>query len=135
MGYIFKKGKVTMKIFSQIMLNKVLKICHKKMISTYVKQQMRSLREAFYEYDFQQNFYCDMLACKHFLCWVLSPVFQQVFLSLRHLSLASIRYGVSKLKLVSTIFYQIFFSPNDSPSKTVKNVFISFKNPFSFSRY
>ena len=28
------------------------------------------------------------------------------------------------LKLVSTIFYQIFiFSPNDSPSKTMKNVF------------
>ena len=30
----------------------------------------------------------------------------------------------SYLKLVSTIFYQIFiFSPNDSPSKAVKNVF------------
>ena len=28
------------------------------------------------------------------------------------------------LKLVSAIFYQIFiFSPNDSPSKTTKNVF------------
>ena len=28
------------------------------------------------------------------------------------------------LKLVSAIFYQIFiFSPNDSPSKTMKNVF------------
>ena len=28
------------------------------------------------------------------------------------------------LKLVSAIFYQIFiFSPNDSPSKTIKNVF------------
>ena len=30
----------------------------------------------------------------------------------------------STLKLVSAIFYEIFiFSPNDSPSKTVKNVF------------
>ena len=30
----------------------------------------------------------------------------------------------TKLKLVSPIFHQIFiFSPNDSPSKTVKNVF------------
>ena len=29
-----------------------------------------------------------------------------------------------KLKLVSTIFYETFiFSPNDSPSKTIKNVF------------
>ena len=29
------------------------------------------------------------------------------------------------LKLVSTIFYEIFiFSPNDSPSKTMKNVFL-----------
>ena len=28
------------------------------------------------------------------------------------------------LKLVSTIFYQIFiFPPNDSPSKTMKNIF------------
>ena len=40
------------------------------------------------------------------------------------------------LKLVSTIFYQIFiFSPNDSPLKTVKNVFISSKKVFSLSRY
>ena len=32
------------------------------------------------------------------------------------------------LKLVSTIFYQIFiFSPNDSPSKTMKNVFYFIK--------
>ena len=39
-------------------------------------------------------------------------------------------------KLVSAIFYQIFiFSPNDSPSKTMKNVFISSKKLFSFSRY
>ena len=42
----------------------------------------------------------------------------------------------SFLKLVSNIFYQIFiFSPNDSPSKTVKNVFISSKKLFSFSIY
>ena len=41
------------------------------------------------------------------------------------------------LKLLFTIFYQIFiFSPNDSPSKTMKNVFfISSKKLFSFSRY
>ena len=33
-------------------------------------------------------------------------------------------FDVAYLKLVSAIFYQIFiFSPNDSPSKTVKNVF------------
>ena len=40
------------------------------------------------------------------------------------------------LKLVF-IFYQIFiFSPNDSPLKTMKNVyFISSKKLFSFSRY
>ena len=32
--------------------------------------------------------------------------------------------GLWPLKLVSAIFYQLFiFSPNDSPSKTVKNVF------------
>ena len=31
---------------------------------------------------------------------------------------------ISFLKLVSAIFYQIlFFSPNDSPLKTIKNVF------------
>ena len=31
---------------------------------------------------------------------------------------------VANLKLVSAIFYQIFiFSPNDRPSKTMKNVF------------
>ena len=39
-------------------------------------------------------------------------------------------------KLVSAIFYQIFiFSPNDSPSKTMKNVFILSKKVFLFSRY
>ena len=39
----------------------------------------------------------------------------------------SYKYTVSTfvlLKLVTTIFYQILiFSPNDSPSKTIKNVF------------
>ena len=39
------------------------------------------------------------------------------------------KYTVSTfvlLKLVTTVFYQILiFSPNDSPSKTIKNVFIS----------
>ena len=41
------------------------------------------------------------------------------------------------LKLVSAFFYQIFiFLLNDSPLKTMKNVFfISSKNLFSFSRY
>ena len=40
------------------------------------------------------------------------------------------------LKLVSAISYQIFiFSPNCSPIKTVKNIFISSKKLFSFSRY
>ena len=40
------------------------------------------------------------------------------------------------LKLVSAIFYQIFiFLPNDSPSKSMKNVFILSKKLFSFSRY
>ena len=30
----------------------------------------------------------------------------------------------NNLKLVSTIFYQVFiFSPNDSPSKIMKNIF------------
>ena len=34
------------------------------------------------------------------------------------------RHWNSGLKLVSANFYQIFiFSPNDSPSKTMKNVF------------
>ena len=42
----------------------------------------------------------------------------------------------SFLKLVSAIFYLIFvFSPNDSPSGTMKNVFISSKKLFLFSRY
>ena len=32
--------------------------------------------------------------------------------------------NIFKLKLVSAVFYQIFiFSSNDSPSKTLKNVF------------
>ena len=40
------------------------------------------------------------------------------------------------LKLASAIFYQIFiFPPNDSPSKTIKNDFISSKKLFSFLRY
>ena len=40
------------------------------------------------------------------------------------------------LNLVSGIFYKIFiFSPNDTPSKTMKNIFISSKKLFSFSRY
>ena len=36
------------------------------------------------------------------------------------------------LKLVSAVFYQVFtFSPNDSPSKTIKNVFLfHLKSPF-----
>ena len=39
------------------------------------------------------------------------------------------------LKLVSTLFYQFFyFSPNDNPSKTMKNVFSS-KKLFLFLRY
>ena len=40
------------------------------------------------------------------------------------------------LKLVSAIFYQIFFFlPNNSPSKAMKNVFYFIKKFFSFSRY
>ena len=40
-----------------------------------------------------------------------------------HNQLISVYYIVTKLKLVSAIFYQIFiFSPNDSPLKTMKNV-------------
>ena len=39
------------------------------------------------------------------------------------------------LKLVSTIFYQIFiFSPNNSPLKTMKKFFFPSKKLFSFSR-
>ena len=54
--------------------------------------------------------------------------------------LVSIRQGppsvMKVLKLVSTIFYQIFiFSPNDNHSKTMKMFFISSKKLFSFSRY
>ena len=41
-----------------------------------------------------------------------------------------------RLKLVSAIFYQIsIFPPNDSPLKTVKNVFFSSKKLFLFLRY
>ena len=40
------------------------------------------------------------------------------------------------LKLVSAIFDQIsIFSPNDSPSETMKVFFISSKRLFSLSRY
>ena len=40
-------------------------------------------------------------------------------------SFINIRHILKNLKLVFTIFYQIFiFSPNDSPSKTVENVFL-----------
>ena len=39
------------------------------------------------------------------------------------------------LKTVSTISYQLFISPKDKPSKTMKNVFISSKKLLSFSRY
>ena len=41
---------------------------------------------------------------------------------------------VGYLKLTPAIFY-IFFSPNDSPSKTMKNKFTSSKKIFQFSRY
>ena len=34
---------------------------------------------------------------------------------------------IVKLKLMSAIFYQIFYSPNDSPSKTMKNAFYFIK--------
>ena len=40
------------------------------------------------------------------------------------------------LKLVSTIFYQIFiFPPNDSPLKTIKNVFYFIEKAIFVSRY
>ena len=40
------------------------------------------------------------------------------------------------LKACVRYFYEIFiFSPNDSPSKTMKNVFIASKKLFSLSRY
>ena len=43
----------------------------------------------------------------------------------RKVDLANLNLDISKLKLESTIFYQIFiFSPNDSSSKTMKNVFL-----------
>ena len=43
---------------------------------------------------------------------------------------------ILNLKLVSAIFYQIFiFSPNDRPSKIMKNIFISSEKLFWFSRY
>ena len=41
-----------------------------------------------------------------------------------------------RFKACVAIFYQIsIFSPNDSPLKTMKNVFISSKKHFSFLRY
>ena len=40
------------------------------------------------------------------------------------------------LKLVFAVFYQLFiFSPNDSPSKAMKNVFTSSRKLFSSSKY
>ena len=49
--------------------------------------------------------------------------------------LSSEHHNKQILKLVSVIFYQIFiFLPNDSPSKTVKNVFCFIKKVFLFSR-
>ena len=53
----------------------------------------------------------------------------------RKVDLANLNLDINKLKLESTIFYQIFiFSPNDSPLKT-EIFFISSEKLFSFTRY
>ena len=44
-------------------------------------------------------------------------------------------YIITPLKLVCYFLSNFYFSPNDSPSKSMKNVFIWFKKLFSFSRY
>ena len=43
-----------------------------------------------------------------------------------------LQFSFFTLKLVSAIFYEffIFFSPNDSPSKTIKNVFYFYEKAF-----
>ena len=44
--------------------------------------------------------------------------------------------GIYHLKACVHYFFEIFiFPPNDSPSKTMKNVFVSSRKLFSFSRY
>ena len=46
--------------------------------------------------------------------------------------------SMKKVKACVRYFYQILpndFSPNDSPSKTMKMFFVSSKKLFSFSRY
>ena len=56
--------------------------------------------------------------------WRRSGVFIVNFEHISHLVL----FLLLTLKLVSAIFYEIFiFSPNDSPSKTIKNVFYFIK--------
>ena len=46
-----------------------------------------------------------------------------------------IKQKVNRFKLVSAIFYQIFiFLPNDSPLKTMKNVFYFVSKAFFHSR-
>ena len=53
-----------------------------------------------------------------------------------HKGLPPIKSYNPSSKLVSAIFFQIsIFSPNDSPSKTVKMFFISSKKLFPFSRH
>ena len=43
--------------------------------------------------------------------------------------------GIKLKACVRYFLTKFYFSPNDSPSKTMKDVFISSKKLFSFSRY
>ena len=60
----------------------------------------------------------------------------RILFVLKNFSKCMVFKKFSALKLVSAIFHYFFiFSPNDSPLKTMKNIFISSEKLFLFSRY
>ena len=77
-----------------------------------------------------------MLWNRYFLCIYKMYLHYVVFAFGLNIDHKFFNLSVAVLKLVSAIFYQFFiFSPNDSPSDSMKNVFISSKKFFSFSRF
>ena len=77
----------------------------------------------FYGWEFHQDSWtCEVITGRDFFCsLVRTNSLDNVYLCFTTIRLKCV---FRKLKLVSAVFYQIFiFSPNDSLSKTIKNVF------------
>ena len=93
------------------------------------------------------NIYWNFQICINVPLKFLHKIWQLMFYQNSNLICSKVCYSNSKrqfcmnwawisLKLVSTIFCETFiFSPNDSPSKIMKNDFILFKKLFSFLKY